>query len=56
MAELNRARVAAVLAADAELNVRAGLFAEINCHLHQFAHAFVVKLCKWIGFNILGFM
>ena len=43
MEELNRSRVAAVLAADAQLDVRAGLLAELGSHLNELANAVLVK-------------
>ena len=50
VAELDRRRIAAVLAADAEVHVRAGLLAELHCHVHKFAYADLVELSKRIGF------
>ena len=44
MAELDGSRVAAVLAADAELDVRTGGAAHFGGHLHELAHADLVEL------------
>ena len=49
VAEHDRGRIAAVLAADAELDVRAGLLAELNSHLNQLANAVLVKASERIG-------
>src|ERR1035437_2845398 len=43
VAELHRARLAAVLAADADFQVRVGLAAAIDRHLHQLADTFLVE-------------
>ena len=43
VAELHGGRIAAVLAADAQLDVGAGLTAEIGCHLDQLADADLVE-------------
>ena len=50
MAELDGRRIAAVLAADAAVQIGAGLFAEFDRHIHQFADADLVEPCKRIGF------
>ena len=44
MAELNGGRIAAVFAADAEVDVRASLTAQFGSHLHELAHANLIKL------------
>ena len=49
MAELNGARIAAMLAADAQLDVGAGLAAKIGSHLHQLANAVLIEPGKRIG-------
>ena len=49
MAELNGARIAAMLAADAQLDVGAGLAAKIDSHLHQLANAVLIEPGKRIG-------
>ena len=43
VAEHDGGRIAAVLAADAELDVRAGLLAELSSHLNELADAILVK-------------
>src|ERR1035437_4707464 len=43
VAELHRARLAPVLAADADFQVRVGLAAAIDRHLHQLADTFLVE-------------
>ena len=48
MAELDGGRVAAVLAADAQLDVRTGLLAQIAGHLDQLAYAVLVEFCEWV--------
>ena len=50
MAELDGRRIAAVFAADAAVQFGAGLAAELNGHLHQFAHADGVEAGERIGF------
>ena len=46
VAELNRSRVAAVLAADTEFDVGSGGLAQFASHLDQFANADLVELSK----------
>ena len=48
MAELNGSRVAAVFTADAQLDVRAGLTAQLGSHLDQLADANLIEVCKRI--------
>ena len=48
MAELNRGRVAAVLTADTELDVGAGLAAEVSCEGNELADAILVELSEGI--------
>ena len=50
MAEFDRGRVAALLAADAELDVRAGLTAQLRRHLDEAADACLIKLGERVGF------
>ena len=50
MAELHRAWVSAVLAADAQDQIRAGLTAQLSCHFHQFTYAGLIQSGKWVGF------
>ena len=50
MAELDRGRVAAVLAADAQMNVGACLTAKLDSRFNQFADALLIEVCKRIGF------
>lgn len=49
VAECDGRRIAALLAADAELDVRAGLAAELRCHLDEAADACLVELGERIG-------
>ena len=49
VAEFDRGRVAALLAADAKLDVRAGLTAQFRCHLDKAANAGLVQLGERIG-------
>ena len=49
VAELDGRRIAALLAADAELDVRAGLTAQLARHLDQTAHAGLIELGERIG-------
>ena len=49
VAELHGGGVAAMLAADAQLDVGAGLLAQVGSHLHQFANADLIQLCEGIG-------
>ena len=49
MAELHGGGVAALLAADAQLDVGTGLAAEIRSHLHQAANAHLIELGEGIG-------
>ena len=49
MAEFHRGGVAALLAADAQLDVGTGLAAEIRSHLHQAANAHLIELGEGIG-------
>src|SRR5262249_34680968 len=44
----HRLRIAAVLAADSQLDVGPGLASPLYTHLHQLAHAFLVNGGKWI--------
>ena len=53
MAELDRAGLAAVFAADTELDVRARLSAELGCQLHELADALLIHLRKRIRFVYL---
>ena len=53
MTELNRRRVSAMLAADTDEEVRAGLSSKLHSHLHQFPDALCVKPCEWIRFKDL---
>ena len=48
MAELNCCWVAAVLAADTELDVRTCSSTELSCHLNKLAYANLVESCEWI--------
>ena len=48
MAEFDRARIAAVLAADAQFNVGTGLLAEIGSHFYKLADTLLVELFKLI--------
>lgn len=48
MAELDGSRVAAVLAADTKLDVRAGGLTELASHLNELAYANLVELCERI--------
>ena len=50
MAEFDGRGIAALFAADAELDVRAGLTAELRCHLDEAADASLVELGERIGF------
>ena len=50
VAEHDGRRIAAVLAADAEFDVRAGLLAELNGHLNELADAVLVKTSERIRF------
>ena len=43
MAELDSARVAAMLTADAEVDVRTGCAAQFGSHLDQFAHTGLIQ-------------
>ena len=49
MAEFHGGRVAAVFAADAQLDIGAGSSAHIGSHLHQSAHAVLIQSCEGIG-------
>ena len=49
VAEVHRGGVSALLAADAQLDVRAGLAAQLAGHLHQTAHAHLVQTGEGIG-------
>ena len=53
MAELNGGQVAAVLAADAELDVRAGALAFCNSEADQAAYAVLVQASERIGLEDL---
>ena len=48
VAELDGSRVAAVLAADTKLDVRAGGLTELASHLNELAYANLVELCERI--------
>ena len=48
MAELHRGRVSAVLAANAQLDIRASLLTQFHSHLHQAAHAVLVQMGEGI--------
>ena len=50
MAELDRFRIAAVLAANAHFQIGAGFAAVIHSHLHQFAHAVPIQRLEGILF------
>ena len=50
MAEFDRGRVAALLAADAELDVRTGLTAQLRRHLDEAADACLIELGERVGF------
>ena len=55
MAELHGRRIAAVFAADSQLDVRTGLTAQISSHLHQLANALLIQTGKGIRFiNFFG--
>ena len=49
VAELHGGGVAAVLAADAQVQISAGLTAQLGGHLHQLAHASLVQLGEGIA-------
>ena len=53
MAELNRGQVAAVLAADTKLDLRAGLTAVLDCHLNQLADALLIQASERVGLQDL---
>lgn len=53
VAEHHGARIAAVFAADAQLQVRTGLTAQLRSHLHQLANAVRVQTSEGIAFEIL---
>ena len=46
MAELYRARISAVLAADTKFDVRSGCFTFLYSHLYKLSYANLVKLCE----------
>ena len=48
MAELHRARITAVLATDAKLDVRTGFAAQLSRQLNQLAHALLIESRKGI--------
>ena len=54
VAELDRARVAAVLTADTAVELRVDGLAERNGHLHELADAVLIKLCERIVLKDLG--
>ena len=54
MAELNRCRIAAVLAADTDVELGVNRLAELDSHLHELANANLVELCKRIVLEDLG--
>ena len=54
MAELNGAGIAAVLAADAAVQLGAGCLSGCNSHLHKAAYAYGVKLLERVGLEDLG--
>jgi len=51
MAELNRRRIAAVLAADTDVQLRIHCLAKLNGHFHQLAYAVLIQLRKGIVFK-----
>ena len=53
MAELDGGGIAAVLAADAQLDVGAGLAAQLGSHLHQLAHAVLIQTGEGIALEDL---
>ena len=53
VAELDGGGIAAVLAADAQLDVGAGLAAQFGSHLHQLAHAVLIQTGEGIASKIL---
>ena len=53
VAELDRRRIAAVLAADSEFDIGSCSFALRRSYLYQFAYAFLVKLRKRIRLEYL---
>ena len=53
VAELHRRRFAAVFAADAKLQVRTGLTAQLRSHLHQLANAVRVQTSEGIALEDL---
>ena len=55
MAEIDGCGVAAVFAADSEMDVGAGGTAEFCSHIYEFANAFLVKFCERIGFFFLKY-
>jgi len=50
VAKLHRARLAAVLAADAYFQIRVGRVAQLHRHLDRLAHALLVNHAKRAGF------
>ena len=53
VAELNRGRVAAVLAADSAVEVFSYALTELNSHFHKLAYAYLVELGKRIVLEYL---
>ena len=53
VAELDGSRVAAVLAADTKLDVRAGGLTELASHLNELAYANLVELCERIVLSLI---
>ena len=54
VAELDRARVAAVLTADTAVELRVDGLAQRDGHLHKLAYAVLIKLCERIVLKDLG--
>ena len=53
MAELDAGGIAAMFAADAELDVGTGLLAELDCNLHELADTVLVNACEGIALKDL---
>lgn len=49
VAKITVERIAAMFAADTQLDVRAGLLAQLYSHLHQLADAFLIQLLERVG-------
>ena len=50
VAEFYGCWVAAVFAADAQFDVRTGLFTQFSCHFNQFTNTGLVQFSEWIAF------